>query len=68
MRTMFDRRKFAERIRVAIARIGTDQKTAAREAGVTESTMSRAAASGSASVESYLRIEHWLARHERKTA
>ena len=70
MRAMFDQKQFAERLRVTIARLGIDQKAAAKQIGVAESTVSRVSRGiGSApNLENYLRLERWITKHEGKAA
>lgn len=64
-RMTYNQESFARRIRISIATRGIDQKTAAKELGVSPSLISRICDGGNEPRASlYVRIENWLAKHE----
>lgn len=63
---MFDAEKFAERVRVAMARAHLGQNETGRLLGLSPGTMSRLCNGiGEPSLSNYLRIEAWLKKIEK---
>lgn len=60
MKPLFDAKEFGRKLRMKLADLNIDVRSAAKKIGVSPATISRVCCEKSPDVENYLRIKKWI--------